>query len=370
MKTKKKVCFIISTFNPGGTENYLLRFLKYSNNKFDVTIICKNKEGYKGILFKQFKELKISIIHQPLGYINIKFFLKVYFVLKRGHFDTVCDMTGNFGGIPMFMAKILSINNRIVFYRRSSNAFKQTKINLIYNYVINKLVYNNATKIFSNSQHALHFFFPYKNKNDKKFKIIYNGFNFNDYLIQESKDEIRDTLGIKKDVFLIGHVGRFDSAKNHNTIFKVANRLSNLDSSFEFLFCGTETDSEAFKKQISDFGLTKCTHLIGESKEVPKILKMLDLFYFPSLTEGQPNALIEAMLSNLPILTSNIASIKEIIPKDNHRQLLDPYDIESAVEAIILVKDNSEILKGHKLKNWAAERFNSEINFRIFEIEL
>ena len=367
---KKKVCFIISTFDSGGTENYLLRFLNFSKDSIEATVICKNNNCTAGVLKKEYDKLGIPIICQSLGYINLKKFKRFFFILKQNNFDTICDLTGNFGGIPMLFANILKIDNRIVFYRRSSYAFKQTKFNLIYNYFVNKLVDGNATKVFSNSSYAINFFFPYKNDSDKRFKVIYNGVNFNDYFIKESKEEIRKILGIKKDVYLVGHIGRYDSAKNHQTIFKVIKEMVKKDSNIEFLFCGKDTNSESFKEEIAQYGIINNVHLLGERSDIPRILKSLDLFYFPSVTEGQPNALIEAMLSDLAIITSNIAPIKEIIPKLMYQQLLDPLEIEKTVDDIKHIKNNPNIQDKYNLKDWAINKFNSEANFKIFEKEL
>lgn len=368
--TKKKICFIIPTFNPGGTENYLLRFLKFSDSKFNVTIICKNSIGCDGSLLHQYKELPISIICQPLSYFNLKNFKKIYVILKNGQFDTVCDLTGNFGGLPMLFSRMLKIKNRISFYRRSSYAFKQTKLNLFYNSIVNRLVYHNATKIFSNSTYALDFFFPHKKKDDKRFKVIPNGVNQYDFTIEGDTEELRNSLKIKNDIFLIGHIGRYDSAKNHETILKVAEKLIKTDDSIEFLFCGMDTNDDELKNKIQKYNLTDKVHTLGVRNDVPSILKLFDIFYFPSITEGQPNALIEAMISNIPIVTSNIEPIKEVMPIDKYNLLVAPNDIDNAVVSILNIKKDSKIRKKHQFRDWAIKSFNFETNFKKFEIEL
>ena len=364
----KKVCFILTSLDSGGTERYLLRFLNYSKDNIKATVICKGAR--LGSLENDFKKTQATILPFKLDYFNIILWYKWYKLFKANKFDTVVDLTGNFGGIPMMIAYIANVKKRIVFYRYSSNQFIETRFRLLYNHFVKSLVNRFSTRILSNSNTAIKFFFPNKKETDKRFKVISNGIDLDNFTFATSKEEIRNTLGINNDNFLIGHIGRFDSSKNHTTIFKVARELIQDDPTVEFLFCGNGTDSIEFKKLISDNGIIKNTYLLGERSDVPKILKALDIFYFPSITEGQPNALIEAMLSNLPIVTSDIASIKEIVPLQIHKHLVPPLNINSSIKEIKLLKENPNLQKQYKLYNWAILNFNSKKNFKIFKEEL
>jgi glycosyltransferase involved in cell wall biosynthesis len=364
----KKVCFFLTSLDSGGTEKYLLRFLEYSQNNINATIICKS--GKLGSLEQDFKKVKANIIPLKTGYFKLFSWIKIYKILKKSPFNSVVDLTGNFGGIPMMVSLFAGIKKRITFYRYSSNQFKETQFRLLYNRFVKFLVFKFATSILSNSKTAFNFFFPIVFEKDKRFKVIFNGVNFNDFIIKESKKDIRNSLGINRDVFLIGHIGRNDISKNHKTIFKVARELIKKDINIEFLFCGKGTDDEEFKKQITDIEILKNVHVLGERFDVPRILKALDIFYFPSITEGQPNALIEAMLCNLPIITSTIEPIKEIIPIEGHNLLIDPYEVSKAVKSILAIRNNATIERKYKYKNWAIKNFNFETNFRIFENEI
>jgi glycosyltransferase involved in cell wall biosynthesis len=364
----KRTCFFLTSLDSGGTERYLLRFLEYSQNNINATVICKS--GNLGSLEDNYKNTNAKIIPLKTGYFNLFSWIKLYKLFKKNKFDSVVDLTGNFGGMIMIISFFAGVKKRIVFYRYSSNQFKENQFKLIYNGLVKFLVFKYATLILSNSKTAFKFFFPRDYENDKRFKVIFNGVNSKNFNINESKEEIRNTLGIKKNTFLIGHIGRYDISKNHKTIFKVAKELIEKDTTIEFLFCGMDTNSSEFKKQISNHSMIKNVHLLGERSDIPRILKSLDIFYFPSITEGQPNALIEAMLSNLPIVTSNIASIKEIMPKQMHQHLISPLDFESTLKEIKLLKRDSKLQDSYHLEIWASKKFNSKINFKKFKIEL
>jgi glycosyltransferase involved in cell wall biosynthesis len=93
------------------------------------------------------------------------------------------------------------------------------------------------------------------------------------------------------------------------------------------------------------------------------VYRALDLFYFPSITEGQPNALIEAILSGVPFIASNIQPIKEIIPEKFQDYLLEADDIENTIEKINKIQTMPEDLLTCEIKNWASNQFNPIVNF-------
>ena len=92
----------------------------------------------------------------------------------------------------------------------------------------------------------------------------------------------------------------------------------------------------------------------------------MDLFYFPSVTEGQPNALIEAMLTGLPVITSNIEPIKETMPEYAHSTLLEPLNISAAVDLILLLIKDKNKRKEFIHKDWAENEYDIEKNFKLF----
>ena len=76
-----KICFFVLSLEKGGTEIYLLRFLRYflKNNKAEVTVFCKGNLG--GSLLTEFEELGINIVLAKVSYFNI--FWKVFFNLLQ-----------------------------------------------------------------------------------------------------------------------------------------------------------------------------------------------------------------------------------------------------------------------------------------------
>lgn len=128
-----------------------------------------------GDLHEEFKALDIPIFYQSLGYFDIKKMLAFQKLLKEQDYDTIVSFTGNFSSLPLTIAKYAGIKNRIVFHRRSTNAFGKNPLKLFYNKCANLLLRRNATLILSNSEAAFQNFYKNLYKNNSKYKIIKNG---------------------------------------------------------------------------------------------------------------------------------------------------------------------------------------------------
>jgi glycosyltransferase involved in cell wall biosynthesis len=278
------------------------------------------------------------------------------------------NFNGNFGGISMWVAFLACINKRIVWYRRSTNAFKSTMLRNLYNDLSNYLVNKFSTHILSNSFAAIDFFFG-KNKLgvDNRFNIIPNGINVNEYLFLGSKLEARIKLGIPTNKFVIGHVGRFDPSKNHETLFKVIQVLKSQKKDFVFLFCGKDTDNEKFRSKLVEYEITDAVISIGLSNQLNLVYKAMDLFIFPSVTEGQPNALLEALSSGIPFFASDISPIKELIPEFSYKYLFSPKEVDQIAE-LIIDELNGKINRSDKLKltNTMVDLYNQEKHYNSF----
>jgi len=364
----KKTIFFVTSLNSGGIENYLLRFLSFYDGKITPIVICKS--GEFGDLEDAYRKIQnIQLIKMKLGYFNPLTYYNLYKYLKNNKVESVCDFTGNFAGLALLTSKFNGINRRLSFYRGATNHFEESKIKLYYNKLMNLLVNKNATKILSNSKAALDYFYSDRAGNDNRFKVIYNGIDaakFNTVGNVYSKKD----FNIPENAFLIGHTGRFNAAKNHKTILDVAEIICKKYDNVFFLFCGKDTDVY-LKEQVSNNQILKDkVKILGYRDDVNKILPVSNLFFFPSITEGQPNALIEAMIVGLPIVASNIEPIKETTPKQLHNELLDPLDVVGFVKRIEEYYLNEEKRKENNYSEWAKKKFNPYILFNQFYKEL
>lgn len=359
----RKIIFFVSSLDSGGIENYLLRFINFKYSNFsNIVVYCKSgKGGQLEDLYKKFNN--VIIVKEKTSYFNPISFIKLFIYFKRNKFQTVCDFSGNFAGLIVWGAYFAKIKKRIVFYRGASDHFDNNFFKSIYNNFVKRLVFIYATKILSNSNAALHYFYPNQHQNSKKFEVIYNGIDVSNY--DNITDDIRDEFSIPKDAFLVGHVGRYNVAKNHETILKVAIELCKTHKDIYFVLCGNGVRENLYSK-VANENLQKQIIVCENRTDIPIILNSLDCFYFPSITEGQPNALIEAMIMGVPLVSSNIAPIKEMFPSNIQNHLIDPLDWEKAIMIINSIKENVSNHSIQSLKQWGLLQFSHTIQFEKF----
>jgi glycosyltransferase involved in cell wall biosynthesis len=364
----KKVVFFVTSLNSGGIENYLLRFLNFFEGQIEPIVICKG--NVFGELEEEYQKIAhIQLIKMDVGYFNLNSYYKLYSFFKRSKVNSVCDFTGNFAGLILLSANFAGIDNRISFYRGSTNRFKESKARLVFNLFMLQLVKKNATKILSNSKAALDYFYSDRNNKEERFKVIYNGIDSIKYTSNLSRSK-KEIFGIPSDGFVIGHTGRYNSAKNHDTIIKVAEKICKKYSNVYFILCGKDTDVFLSERISNNFVLKDKMRLLGYRNDVQDILAVFDLYFFPSITEGQPNSLIEAMISGLPIIASNIGPIIETTPATLHNELLTPLDVDgfcTRIEEYYLSRQKRE---ENNFSSWAKKQFAPEVLFNQFYKEL
>jgi glycosyltransferase involved in cell wall biosynthesis len=362
MSKSYKVCFLLFNLDPGGLETYLLRFIKTVGH--DLKIIVVLKSGRSGFLEDDYLNLGVELKFIKTGYLYIPGWIRVWKFLRREKFHSVVDLTGNFGGIYLFLSKAAGVQRRNAYYGLSSNHFEESRFNLLYNKLVNHLVYKYATRIISNTQAALNFFFSHKVRNDLRFAVIPNGVDSLEFS-GEHVQNLRKQLGIPESAFVLLHVGRNDPNKNHSTILKVAELLIQKYDNFCVLLCGKDT--EGLNSYISSKYINTRIFLLGYRKDVSALMGVSDIFYFPSISEGQPNALIEAILSGLPFIGADLPEIKEFLPIQYWDHLVPPNDVNGAIIKIEKEMNGNTRNSTKELKEWATSYFDSNKRFQEFK---
>ena len=220
-----------------------------------------------------------------------------------------------------------------------------------------------STHILSNSRAALDRFHGSAWKSHRKYKVIPNGVDGCLFCPGQIDPRfMRRELALPESATIVGHVGRFDPAKNHETLFKIVRKARDSGMDAWLVCAGTGTDTDAFRERLQTYGIAGCTRALGPRADVERLHQALDVFVFPSVTEGQPNALIEAMLSGVNVLASDIPPVREAIPEGLYGNLFPPLDSERAV-ALLETIGKGDADQRENARRWAVERHDPASNF-------
>jgi glycosyltransferase involved in cell wall biosynthesis len=143
----------------------------------------------------------------------------------------------------------------------------------------------------------------------------------------------RSSHGLADRVPLIVWAGRMDPVKNLETFVRVIARLRDR-MSVQAVLLGDGPERNRMADLIRKQGLSSVIGMTLWSDEVIGWLKAADLLLFPSLTEGSPNVVIEAMACGCPVVASNVPACRELIEPGVHGWLCGAGDVSGFVEAV------------------------------------
>jgi len=106
--------------------------------------------------------------------------------------------------------------------------------------------------------------------------------------------------------------GRLDPIKGLSTLLEACARLDPAVDA-HLLLAGDGPLRGELERQANDLGIERRTHFLGVRRDVPSLLTAVDLFVFPSLTEGLPNALLEAMAAGVPVVTTDAPGCRDLV---------------------------------------------------------
>ena len=128
--------------------------------------------------------------------------------------------------------------------------------------------------------------------------VVKNGINLDSYRHPAiNKNEMRKSLRISDDAFVVGHVGRFSPEKNHRFIIEVFSLLLKKEPKAFLLLIGTGDERESIEGLIKEKGIEERVLILSSRTDIPELLNAMDVFILPSLYEGLPVSLIEAQAS-------------------------------------------------------------------------
>ncbi len=198
------------------------------------------------------------------------------------------------------IAKKYGIAVRIA-HSHSNNQDKNLKylVKMYYKSKISKY----ATDLFACSKEAGEWMFG-----NAKFNILNNAINVQKYEYSiEMRKKVRDSLGIEKNVLVIGHIGRFSPPKNHLYLLDIFKKISDKKEA-KLLLVGDGNLRSEIESKISNLNLNSRVILTGVRNDVSELLQAMDVFVLPSKYEGLGIVAIEAQSAGLPCVISDKVS--------------------------------------------------------------
>ena len=178
--------------------------------------------------------------------------------------------------------------------------------------------------------------------NPEKVHVIKNGINLNRFIKNIGSNSIKESLGIKKEIRVIGTIGSLTKEKGHVYLLKAATNVIERFPEVMFLFVGDGKERINLEKAASKLGIEDKIIFSGMREDVPEILSILDVFVLPSLNEGLPMALLEAQAARIPAVATRVGAIPDVLEDGVTGILVNSKDPEAISEAIIRILEDHD----------------------------
>ncbi|MBM6937444.1 glycosyltransferase family 4 protein [Pseudoflavonifractor phocaeensis] len=159
------------------------------------------------------------------------------------------------------------------------------------------------------------------------------GIDLEKFSRHQPRDAVRAALGIPPDAVFILSVGELIARKNYNVAIEAVAALDT-PADFRFYIAGIGDKESQLRQHIADKGLEDKIKLLGFRSDIPDLLHAADVFFFPSLQEGLPVAVMEAMACGLPIVCSRIRGNTDLIDEGLGGYLVDAADTAGFTQAL------------------------------------
>jgi glycosyltransferase involved in cell wall biosynthesis len=352
MEKIKVLELIDGGFLGGGQTNILSIIRNIDNDLFDISVGAKGFGKFESEVREAGTQFYRIDMPKLLRHKHLK---KLQELHNRERFHIV----HSHGGVGGFYGRLLKKHNpgiksvhtiHGIHYINSDNFLKKSTSRTIEQYLVQF-----TDKTICVSIDDLKTAVNNKIADINKVTVVSNGINISRFERKEKKLGILFDLGFDENNFIVGNISRFDVQKNQKLIIQAAYYLVKKFPEMRFILVGDGKYLKRMKQYARDANLDQFIAFTGEQENITDYYSLFDIFVFPTLWEGMPYVLLEAMASKLPVICSNIPNLIEIVSNNHSALTINPYEMDDLFHKISALYNNED------LRNRLSESAYSEV---------
>lgn len=169
-------------------------------------------------------------------------------------------------------------------------------------------------------------------------RVIYNGVDADRFRPGLAQVEAKRRLGIGPEVLTVMAIGRLDPEKGHRFLFEAISPLWR-QRNLRVVVVGTGRGEEAVRAAADAHGVTPAVTFTGLRRDIPELLAAADIFAAPTLQEGFPNAVLEAMAMARPVIATDVAGNTEAVTHEHDGLVVPRADVGALRSALVRLLD-------------------------------
>lgn len=350
MEQRLKIAYILTPVTFGGAERVSLNFLKSVDRlKFDVHPILFLRPWDDEPYFKvQLRNLSLSYTVLPVAikefgdyFRPIRCFSNVYSVLKNGLFDLVHTHG--------YLADMMGISSCFLLklpHMATCHGFVATDRKLdVYN-KIDRVMLRLSNRVVCVSE-SIKDSLIIAGVSGKKVRVIPNAVPIGQdcAIIDAQRKAARRQFGTEDEEIVVGYSGRLSSEKNLKSLILAFSEIHKNREGFQLWVIGDGPQRAELQELVDEKGISEHVFFTGFKENAVDLMAGMDIFVLPSLTEGTPMAMLEAMSIGLPVIASSVGEIPRIINCGENGLLISPGNTRDLVQAIMRIHNDQTLAK-------------------------
>ena len=233
----------------------------------------------------------------------------------------------------------------------------------------NRLIYNcMADQVITVGEAVCRYMIREKGIHPQKVLAISSGVDVNKFNPEKVRGNLRDKLGIPPDALVFGTAAIFRKNKGHRFLLEAAPTILETFPGARLLLAGEGPQKGNLLRLIDAKQLHDTVVMPGFIDDMPRLLNSMDVFVFPSLEEAYPNAILEAMAMQKPIVATRVGGIPDILEDGQTGYLVEPRNADAIGDRVVNLLSDQKLrsIMGRKGRQVALEN-NQQIMIEKLE---
>jgi len=165
----------------------------------------------------------------------------------------------------------------------------------------------------------------------EKFSVVRLGIDLEHRVDNDDaqRRETRRLMGLRQDAFVIGWVGRMTAVKDTDTVVLALQKLLERNVDAYAVLVGDGPDREHLERYAHELGVIKRCLFLGYQEDVARFYDAIDVLVLPSINEGTPVSVIEALAAGRPAVATRVGGVPDVVRDGVDGFLVDPGDVDA-----------------------------------------
>jgi L-malate glycosyltransferase len=357
------VVHMIDELPPDGAERLIADMMYHRSRRFRFTVLTLIDGGANGMIAEEIRNLGVPVeVIARRGAVDPTLVVRLALWMRKNRVDVVHTHLFTADSYGRVAARLAGV--RGVFSTAHNTNTAAGKVKKAVHWALSWI----STRVVACSEEVGRVMREQDHLPASRLGVISNGINV-DRFAGARGDGVREEFKVPDGSLLIGVIGRLHEQKGHKDLIAAMAMLRDQGLSATCLIIGqgelrAELEAEVARLQVGDRVI-----FTGLRKDVPRLLAALDVMAMPSLWEGLPMALLEAMAMSRPVVATRVSGIPDVI-QDEHNGLLIPAKEPATLAAALARLAKDPALRARLGANALAtlrQRFDVKTTMRKYE---